>query len=230
MKQKPELIAMLTHKDVTIADGYDVFNMCKDLPVQDWGFKNVGPEEDELKRIAKSMKQAGKTVYFEVISYNEEAYVKAAKLAAECEVDFVTGTKYSPVLHDLLKKANVGYSPFVGKVGCFYNGRSGMLMGEYADILAEAKDLIEVKGTTGIDVSAYRHIESPERVIDTLTAALPSANICIAGSVDTYEKIDKLFDAGVTKFTMGSALFDSLFVEGGFYPNLVKVLEYLKTK
>lgn len=231
MKKKPNIIVMLTHHDITVPDAYDVFETCKDLPVQDWGFKNVGHEEAELKHIAKAMKAAGKTVYFEVISYNEEAYKKAAELAAECHVDFVTGTKYSPVLHDMLKKAGIGYSPFVGKVGCVWNGRSGMMMGDYDDLVAEAKNLLEIKGTTGLDVSAYRHIESPERVIDSLTTAFPNAHICIAGSVDSYDKIDKLFQAGVTKFTMGSALFDKKFVsDADFRKNLEHILAYMDRK
>lgn len=228
MKKKPDIIVMLTHKDVTVSDAKEIFEQCKDLPVQDWGFKNVGHDDEYLKELAKAMKDAGKNVYFEVISYNEEAYKKAAELAAECQVDFVTGTKYSPVLHEALKKSGIGYSPFVGKVGCVYNGRSGMMMGEYDELVAEAKDLIEVKGTTGLDVSAYRHIVSGETVIERLTAALPNAHICIAGSVDSFEKIDFLTKNGVTKFTMGSALFDKLFVpDGSFRANLERVLDYM---
>ena len=228
MKRKPNIIVMLPHKDVTVPHAKGVFEQCKDLPIQDWGFKNVGHDDEYLKDLAKAMKSAGKHVYFEVISYNEEAYKKAAELAAECQVDFVTGTKYSPVLHEALKKSGIGYSPFVGKVGCVYNGRSGMMMGEYDELVAEAKDLIEVKGTTGLDVSAFRHIISGETVIERLTTALPNANICIAGSVDSYEKIDFLIKCGVTKFTMGSALFDKLFVpEGSFRDNLKQVMDYM---
>ena len=96
---------MLTHHDVTVPDAMEVFESCKDLPVHDWGFKNVGHPDAYLRELAKAMKRAGKTVYFEVISYNDEVYRAAAALAAECGVDFVTGTKYSPVLHEALREA-----------------------------------------------------------------------------------------------------------------------------
>ena len=231
MKKRPDLVVMLTNNDLTVPDALEVFESCRDLPVQDWGFKNVGPEEKYLKELGRAMKDAGKNVYFEVISYNEEAYMRAAKLAEECKVDFLTGTKYSPTLHEVLKKAGINYSPFVGKVGCVWKGRSGMLMGDYDELVAEAKDLLYVKKTYGLDVSAYRHIESPEKVIDSLTQALPEAHICIAGSVDTYEKTDKLFDAGVAKFTMGSALFKGHWVPGGsFRENLEHVLNYMESR
>ena len=37
-----QLIVMLTHNDETVANSAQVFDSCKDLPVEDWGFKNVG--------------------------------------------------------------------------------------------------------------------------------------------------------------------------------------------
>ena len=225
---KPDIIVMLTHNDVTVPDGLEIFESCKDLPVKDWGFKNVGPSYEDRMAIARAMKAAGKTLYYEVISYNDDAYREAAEFAAEAGVDVVTGTKYSPLLHGLLKEAGIGYSPFVGKVGCVWNGRSGMLMGDYDEIAAEGVDLIKNKGTTGLDVSAYRHIESPEKVISTLRAALPDAHICIAGSVDSFEKIDFLAENNIDKFTMGSALFNKLFVpDGSFRDNLQVIVDYL---
>ena len=71
MKRKPNLVVMLTHNDVTVKDAYDLFDACKDLPVQHWGFKNVGLPKDEMKRIVSAMKAAGKTTYLEVVTYDE---------------------------------------------------------------------------------------------------------------------------------------------------------------
>ena len=33
------LVVMLTYNDVTVKNAYEVFNTCKNLPVQHWGFK-----------------------------------------------------------------------------------------------------------------------------------------------------------------------------------------------
>jgi hypothetical protein len=49
--------------DVTVKDAFDVFESCKDLPVRHWGFKNVGLPKDEMKRVVRAMKDAGKTPY-----------------------------------------------------------------------------------------------------------------------------------------------------------------------
>ena len=34
MKKKPDIIVMLTHKDVTVPDAKEIFEQCKDLPVK----------------------------------------------------------------------------------------------------------------------------------------------------------------------------------------------------
>ena len=37
---KPELIVMLTNHDITVTNAAAVFEACKDLPTQHWGFKD----------------------------------------------------------------------------------------------------------------------------------------------------------------------------------------------
>ena len=69
MKNRPNLIVMLTNNDVTVKDAYEIFESCKDLDeVQYWGFKNVGLPKDEMKRLVQAMKAAGKTTYLEVVT------------------------------------------------------------------------------------------------------------------------------------------------------------------
>ena len=76
---KPELIIMLTHNDVTVENAIEVFESCKDLPAQRWGFKDVGLNKEEMIQLNKAMKAAGKTTYLEVVTYTEEGCIEGAK-------------------------------------------------------------------------------------------------------------------------------------------------------
>lgn len=79
-----KLIVMLTHNDVTVPDAKEVFLANQDLPVTNWGFKDVGLEPAAMKELCSLMKQAGKTTFLEVVTYTEEECMRGAKLAVEC--------------------------------------------------------------------------------------------------------------------------------------------------
>ena len=76
-----KLVVMLTYNDVTVKNAYEVFDECKDLPVENWGFKNVGLPKEEMKRLVSHMKAHGKTTYLEVVTYDEPSCMEAAKTA-----------------------------------------------------------------------------------------------------------------------------------------------------
>lgn len=53
-------------------------------------------------------------------------------------------------------------------------------------------------------------------------------SVCIAGSIDTFERIDFMKEIAPWGFTMGSALFKKMFVkDGSFRDNLKAVNDYL---
>ena len=80
MKNRPNLIVMLTENDVTVKNAYEIFQECKDISeVTHWGFKNVGLPKDEMKQLVKAMKEAGKTTFLEVVTYDENSCMEAAK-------------------------------------------------------------------------------------------------------------------------------------------------------
>ena len=54
-----KIIIMLTHNDQTVKNALEVFDSCKDLPVDFWGFKDVGLEHDKMAELIKAMKAAG---------------------------------------------------------------------------------------------------------------------------------------------------------------------------
>ena len=178
-----------------------------------------------MKALAKAMKDAGKTTFLEVVTYDEASCLDGAQTAIDCGFDCLMGTLYYDSVAKLLKDNNMDYMPFVGKV----SGSPSILEGSNEEIIANAKELM-AKGITGFDILAYRHVIDGEKLAREFCAAV-DAKICIAGSISSYERIDTMFDIGPWTFTMGSALFDKKFVpNGSFYENLEAVADYMAKK
>ena len=92
---RPDIIIMLTHHDVTVPDAAEVFEQCKDLEqVKLWGFKNVGLPKPQMKALVKAMKDAGKTTFLEVVTYDEASCLDGAQTAIDCGFDYLMGTIY----------------------------------------------------------------------------------------------------------------------------------------
>jgi len=224
-KNKPVIVVMLTNKDVTVKNAIEIFDSCKDLPVQHWGFKNVGLPKDQMKQLVQNMKAAGKTTYLEVVTYDEDSCMDAAKTAVDCGFDVFCGSLYFDSVHKYLVDNNLEYSPFVGKV----SGRPSVLEGTIQEIIDDANSMI-AKGVKAFNLLAYRHVTDGEKLAYDFTAAV-NAKVCIAGSINSYERIDTMFDIGPWGFTMGGALFEKKFVkDGSFRDNLKAVVDYMMTK
>lgn len=220
---KPELIIMLTCNDVTVNNAEKVFESCKDLPAQHWGFKDVGLSKKEMITLNRKMKDAGKTTYLEVVTYTEKGCIEGAELAGECGFDHLTGTVYYPAVNDVLKKYGLSYHPFTGTVG----GSPVSLTGTIDEIVSDSKRLIE-EGAEGVDLTAYRYTDGdPIELIKAVGDAIGMDKLTIAGSVKNEERMDKMNELGVHAYTMGSALFNANFVKDGtFRANLEYVLDY----
>lgn len=223
MNSKPNLIVMLTYNDITVPNALEVFDSCRDIPVQHWGFKNVGLPVDQMTALVSQMKAAGKTTYLEVVTYDEASCMKAAKVAVSCKFDVLMGTLYYDSVHQFLKEHGTTYSPFVGKV----SGSPSILEGTNQEIIDDAKSMM-AKGIDTFDILAYRHVVDGEKLAYEFCQAV-DAKICIAGSIASYQRIDTMFDIKPWAFTMGSALFDNKFVpDAGFRENLVAVAQYMQ--
>jgi putative N-acetylmannosamine-6-phosphate epimerase len=222
---KPDIVVMLTHHDVTVKNAKEVFEQCSDLPVKHWGFKNVGLPKDQMKELASEMKAAGKETFLEVVTYDEASCLDGAQTAIDCGFDYLMGTIYYDSVAKLLRDNNMEYLPFVGKV----SGSPSILEGSNEEIIAQAKGLM-AKGIKGFDILAYRHVVDGEKLAREFCAAV-DAKICVAGSINSYARIDTMFDIGPWTFTMGSALFEKKFVpDGSFRENLKAVAEYMAKK
>ncbi|MCA5960882.1 hypothetical protein LC724_11295 [Blautia sp. RD014234] len=47
MSMLDKIIIMLTHNDKTVPNAIEIFEENKDLPIQYWGFKDVGMEPEK---------------------------------------------------------------------------------------------------------------------------------------------------------------------------------------
>lgn len=227
MALKPELIIMLTNNDITVTNAAEVFDTCKDLPAQHWGFKDVGLSKDEMIALNRKMKDAGKTTYLEVVTYTEEGCVEGAKLAGECGFDYLTGTVYYPAVKPVLEQYSMKYLPFPGKVG----GSPVALTGTIDEIVADSVRLIEA-GADGVDLTAFRYTDGdPMELAYAVGNRIGMDKLTIAGSISNTARMDLMNELGCKAYTMGSALFGANFVKDGtFRENLEFVLQYLEGK
>ena len=221
MKNSLNLIVMLTHNDETVNNAHEIFEKCKNSDAKFWGFKEKSLPIEQMKNLYKYMKECGKTTFLEVVEYTEKEGLEGAKLALECGCDILMGTVFFDSINEFCKKNNLRYMPFVGKV----TERPSILEGEIDEIIKEANEYLK-KGVYGFDLLGYRYtgnaIELNERFVLEINAP-----VCIAGSVNGYERLDELKNINPWSFTIGSAFFENKF-DGSFEEQINKVCEYVK--
>ncbi len=202
---KPELIVMLTHNDLTVENAYEVFEQCKDTKALYFGFKEQPLPIEEMKRIYTRMKECGKRTVLEVVEYTEKEGIEGALMAIACNCDVLMGTIYSESIHQLCKQYNITYMPFVGKI----IDRPSILQGSIESMVEEAENL-KKEGVDGIDLLGYRYDEDAEALISEMVSKT-GMPICVAGSIDSYERLQFVKDVQPWAFTIGSAFFENKF-------------------
>ena len=221
MKNSLNLIVMLTHNDETVNNAHEIFEKCKNSDAKFWGFKEKSLPIEQMKNLYKYMKECGKTTFLEVVEYTEKEGLEGAKIALECGCDILMGTMFFDSINEFCKKNNLRYMPFVGKV----TERPSILEGEIDEIIKEANEYLK-KGVYGFDLLGYRYtgnaVELNERFVLEINAP-----VCIAGSVNGYERLDELKNINPWSFTIGSAFFENKF-DGSFEEQINKVCEYVK--
>ena len=178
-----ELIVMLTHNDLTVLNAAEIFDQCKNSKAQYWGFKEEPLPLEEMKKLFSYMKACGKTTFLEVVAYSEEEGLEGAKLAHECCCDILMGTIFSDKINKFCQENKMKYMPFLGNI----TGRPSVLEGSIDSFIDEANQYL-AKGVFGFD--------SP---------------VCLAGSVDSFEKLDHIKEIKPWAFTIGSAFFEKKF-------------------
>ncbi len=219
----PHLIVMLTYDDLTAPNAAEIFQQCKDSPAHYWGFKEQPLPLDEMRALYRQMKDCGKTTCLEVVAYTEEEGMEAAHMAVECQCDILMGTTFTDNINAYCQEHGIKYMPFVGLV----SGRPSTLDGDIRAMVGEAQHYIEC-GAYGIDLLAYRYTGDTEALIHSLCSQV-DAPVCVAGSIDSYEKLDIIDTAGAWAFTIGGAFFNQRF--GNTFPEQIdNVFRYLQRK
>ena len=222
MNNIPNLIVMLTHNDKTVLNAYDIFEKCKNSKAKFWGFKEEPLPLDEMKRLYSYMKSMGKTTFLEVIAYDEQNGLKGAEMAVECGVDILMGTVFYDSINNFCKENNLKYMPFVGRV----SERPSILEGDIDDMIQEANIYIS-KGAYGIDLLGYRYISGNPIELNKKIVEKINAPVCIAGSINTYKRLDEIKEANPWSFTIGGAFFENKFGED-FEKQINNVCNYIE--
>jgi len=186
---KPELIVMLTHHDQTVENAQQLFDEMKSAPIKHWGFKDVGLKHDQMKTLVRSMKEADKVTYLEVISLTEEEGLTGARVAVEGGFDILMGTVYFDSINEYLRDTAVKYYPFPGHV---YDHPS-ILGGTIEEVVDHAKWL-EKKGADGLDILAYRFTGDARKLLHEVVKAV-SIPVVSAGSIASFERISEVWEA-----------------------------------
>ena len=221
MNTTPKLIVMLTHNNHTVENASEIFESCKNSKAQYWGFKEKPLPISEMKSLFSRMKSCGKTTFLEVVEYDEESGLHGAKIAKECGCDILMGTVFFDSINQFCKENNMKYMPFVGQI----TNRPSILEGSIEDMISEAKEYL-AKGVYGFDLLGYRYTGDPVKLNNAFVQAI-EAPVCLAGSVDSYERLDEVIEANPWAFTVGSAFFDEKFGTD-FHKQINNVCNYME--
>lgn len=221
MSNNLNLIVMLTHNDKTVDNAYEIFESCKNSKANFWGFKEEPLPLSEMKKLYNYMKSCGKTTFLEVVAYTEEEGLKGAKMAVECGCDILMGTMFFNSINDYCKEHSLKYMPFVGQV----ENRPSVLKGSIQEMINEANVLLQ-KGVYGFDLLGYRYVGNAAELNKKFVSEV-NAPVCIAGSINSYKRLDELKDANPWSFTIGGAFFENKF-DGTFEEQINKVCDYMK--
>lgn len=220
---KPELIVMLTHNDFTVMNAAEIFEQCKDSKARFWGFKEHPLPLEEMKRLFARMKECGKTTFLEIVAYTEEEGLEGARMAVECGTDVLMGTVFHDSILEYCQANGLRYMPFVGRI----TGRPSVLEGTIDEMVREAKSYV-AKGAYGIDLLGYRYTGDALALNKALVKNVP-APVCLAGSVDSFQRLAEVKEVGPWTFTIGSAFFEHKFGDA-IEDQINAVCEHLRVK
>lgn len=220
-KHAPDLIVMLTYEDLTVENAEVIFEECQHSKAQYWGIKEQPLPLQQMKRLFSHMKACGKTTCLEVVAYTEQEGLDAAQTALECGCDILMGTCFFDSVLAFCQTNQLKYMPFVGTV----TGRPSVLEGTVENIVAEAQQYVS-KGVFGIDLLGFRYVDDPARLIQAVVQQV-QAPVCVAGSIDSYQKLDVVKQVCPWTFTIGSAFFNKCFGKS-FQEQIDKVCDYVK--
>jgi tryptophan synthase alpha subunit len=200
-------IFMLTKDDRTVTDALQVYAGLSRSPLRYVGFKDIGLPLDELKALARLIKNDGKQVMLEVVSTSREAEMRSVEAAVQIGVDYLLGGRHAEDATRLLKGTEIRYFPFAGHTV----GHPTKLTGSIDDVVDDAVRLAALPGVHGLDLLAYRFAGDVEELTQRVVRAV-DVPVIAAGSIDRADRVQAMRRAGAWAFTVGSAVFDGSFL------------------
>lgn len=186
-------------------NAYNIFQQCRETKAEYWGFKESPLPPQQMKKLYAYMKDCGKRTVLEVVAYTEKECMQGAEMAAEFGCDILMGTVFSDSVNELCKSCGIRYMPFVGEV----SQRPSILRGSLKSMVTEAQKYL-AKGVYGIDLLGYRYTGNAEELMDGFVSRV-SAPVCVAGSINSYSRLDEIKRISPAAFTIGSAFFENRF-------------------
>jgi len=87
--------------------------------------------------------------------------------------------------------------------------------------------LIEKNSVDGFDLLAYRYVKDPEKLAQQFIKEI-KVPVILAGSINSFDRLDKVKQFKPWGFTIGSSFFDKKFVkDGSFREQIIRVLSYI---
>ena len=206
-------VFMLTRADRTIDNALDVLDEVRDLGLSHIGFKDVGIDPARAVELHRRIKELGATSYLEVVSTSNEAIVQSARLGRELGVDRLlggAGEQFDAVM-GVLAGSSVAYLPFPGRPF----GHPTQLRGTVDEIERDCR-AFRARGAAGCDLLAHRSVDAdPLELVRAARRGLDGGVLLVAGGVASAAHVRALREAGADAFTVGSAVFDGTFAQGG---------------
>ena len=184
----------------------------------------MAKEKDSDKKIAIPESEADKKKALELaLKQIDKAFGKGTLLRlGDKEVEAIESIPTGSLGLDLA--LGIGGVP-KGRIIEIYGPESSGKTTLTLHIIAEAQSYA-AQGVHGIDLLGYRYTGDATKLNAELVKSV-SVPVCIAGSVNSYQRLDELKAARPWAFTIGSAFFDNQF-SGSIAEQIDKVCAYMK--
>ena len=206
-----DFVFMLTRNDATVGNALDLVEVARPVGLKHIGFKDVGAEPSLLIRLTAAIRQAGASVWMEVVSTSREDELRSIALGRELGVDWLMGGVHAEEALRILAGSATRYLPFAGRP----RGHPTRLGGTAAEVEAHCR-AFALKGCAGVDILAYRATEAePLDLIAACRRGFAGAGrVVAAGSINSPKRIAAIRAAGADAFTIGTAAIDASYAPG----------------
>ncbi len=206
-----DFVFMLTRDDATVENALELVAIARPLGLKHIGFKDVGADSSMLRRLTAAIREAGASLWMEVVSTSRVDELRSIALGRDLGVDWLMGGVEVEAALRILVGSAVRYLPFAGNP----RGHPTLLGGTAAEVEAHCLAFAR-KGCAGVDILAYRATEAEP--IDLVAACRrgfgEKGAVVVAGSINSPARVAAVRAAGADAFTIGTAAIDLSYAPG----------------